>query len=327
MLALLVAARLVNRYGSRIIAFLSLLLYSVLLACLGFAGNVFSLVVLLVLFGIAGNVANIAINTQSVAVEARYGRPIMASFHGLWSLAGFTAAGIATLLLGRGVPTAAHFTGIGSLVAVAAVLTYPKLVRDNRQTSGQRKRFTLPDATLLRLGALAFCCLICEGAMFDWSGVYFQKIVHAERAWVGAGYTAFMSTMAGGRFVADWLTARAGFTRTLRISGLLIASGLALAVAFPTVPVSIAGFLLVGFGVSSVVPLVYSRAGRSTTVSPGSAIAIVTSIGFMGFLVGPPLVGLLAGLFSLRVSIAVVALVGVVIASVAGLVDRKAGQK
>jgi MFS family permease len=90
---------------------------------------------------------------------------------------------------------------------------------------------------------------------------------------------------------------------------------------------SIAGFMLVGFGVSSVVPLVYSRAGRSVTMSPGSAIALVTSIGFMGFLVGPPLVGLLAGLFSLRVSFAVVALIGLVIAAVAGMVDRRAGAK
>ena len=149
--------------------------------------------------------------------------------------------------------------------------------------------------------------------MFDWSGIYFQKVVQAEEGWIGAGYTTFMCAMASGRFVADWVSNRLGFQKTVFFSGVLISCGLGLAVAFPSVPVAMAGFLLVGFGVSSVVPLVYSEAGKSKTIAPGMALTAVSSIGFMGFLVGPPLIGVVAGLLSLRISFLLVAFFGVAI--------------
>ena len=124
--------------------------------------------------------------------------------------------------------------------------------------------------------------------MFDWSGVYFRKVVQAPTAWVGIGFTAFMSTMAAGRFIADWFTDRFGRRRTLQLSGLFTATGLLLAVALPVLASSIVGFMLVGLGVSSVVPLVYGAAGRSPVMSPGMALAAVSTVGFAGFLLGGP---------------------------------------
>jgi MFS family permease len=168
----------------------------------------------------------------------------------------------------------------------------------------------MPDKSLLKLGVIAFCSMICEGTMFDWSGVYFKKVVMAEREWIGAGYTAFMSTMATGRFFADWFTTKFGIQKTLQLSGILIASGLMVSVLFPYLLSSILGFLLVGFGVSSVVPLIYSSAGRSKVMSAGVAIAAVSTIGFFGFLIGPPLIGMIAGVSSLRISFVVIALMG-----------------
>ena len=146
--------------------------------------------------------------------------------------------------------------------------------------------------------------------MFDWSGVYFQKVVKAERAWIGAGLTAFMSTMAAGRFVADWLVTRFGVKKILQMSGVVIAAGLFTAVLFPTIPTAIAGFVLVGAGVSSVVPLVYSAAGKSKKVSAGVALAAVSTIGYLGFLLGPPVIGFIAEASSLRVSFTLIALLG-----------------
>ena len=155
--------------------------------------------------------------------------------------------------------------------------------------------------------------------MFDWSGVYFKKVVLAKNEWVGAGYTAFMCTMATGRFIADWFTTKFGVQKTLQLSGVLIASGLLISVLFPYLLTAILGFLLVGFGVSSVVPLVYSTAGRSKVMSSGVAIAAVSTIGFFGFLIGPPLIGMIAGISSLRVSFVVVALMGLCIALITTL--------
>ena len=152
--------------------------------------------------------------------------------------------------------------------------------------------------------------MMCEGAMFDWSGIYFQKVVHAKASLVGAGYASFMSTMAAGRFIADWFNNRFGLKFTLQASGILIAIGLLIAVIFPYFGTAIAGFLLVGFGVCSVIPMIYSVAGKSKTLSAGVALATVSTIGFLGFLLGPPVIGLLAGLFSLKASFILIACMG-----------------
>jgi MFS family permease len=175
----------------------------------------------------------------------------------------------------------------------------------------------MPDKSLLNLGLIAFCSMICEGTMFDWSGVYFKKVVMADKNWIGAGYTAFMCTMAIGRFIADWFTTKFGVQKTLQLSGVLIASGLLVSVFFPYLIPSILGFFLVGFGVSSVVPLVYGTAGKSKRMSAGVAIAAVSTIGFFGFLLGPPLIGIIAGFFSLRVSFVVIAAMGLTVSLMA----------
>lgn len=314
MAALPFAGWLVTRWGSKRVATNAILLYALLLLLIGLANSIALLVSVLVLFGMTGNVANIAINTQAVGVEARYGRNIMASFHGLWSLAGFTAAGIGTFMIGRAVLPLNHFMMVAALMGIGLAVSVQYLLPNEEKPTEPTPLLVKPDGTLLKLGLIAFCCMICEGAMFDWSGIYFQKVVGAEKDWIGAGYTAFMCTMAAGRFVADWVVGRIGFTRTIVLSGSLIASGLLLAVAFPSLVTAIAGFLVVGFGVSSVVPLVYSEAGRSQKVSPGIALAAVSSVGFLGFLIGPPLIGVIAGLFSLRVSFLGIALMGIIVA-------------
>jgi MFS family permease len=119
-----------------------------------------------------------------------------------------------------------------------------------------------------------------------------------------------MSTMAGGRFAGDKLVARVGTLRVLQISGLVIATGLIVAIGFPSIVTATVGFMLVGVGVSSVVPLVYGVAGKSTVFSPGVALAAVSTIGYLGFLAGPPMIGFIAEAVSLRVSFAVIALLG-----------------
>jgi len=313
MIALPFAGWLVTRFGSKRIATNALLAYSIFLLGIGLSQNIFILVTSLVFFGMAGNISNIAINTQAVGVEARYGRNIMASFHGLWSLAGFTAAGIGTYMIGQAVIPFNHVLMITAFILAGVAASFHYLLPNEEKTGTSSSLFVKPDRSLIKLGVIAFCCMICEGAMFDWSGIYFQKVVVAEKDLIGAGYTAFMLTMATGRFIADWIVSRFGFKRTIQISGLLVATGLGIAVLFPYVATAIIGFFIVGFGVSSVVPLVYSEAGRSKKVAPGIALAAVTSIGFLGFLIGPPLIGIVAGLFNLRISFLIIAIIGIIV--------------
>ena len=314
---------LVTRFSSKRIAAHALLLYSVLLIAIGFADNIAILITSLLFFGMAGNISNISINTQAVGVEAKYGRNIMASFHGLWSLAGFVAAGIGAFMIGNAIVPLNHFLIITALILGGVAASFHFLLPDEGKKTMNNKIFIKPDKSLLKLGLIAFCCMICEGAMFDWSGIYFQKVVQAEKNWIGAGYTAFMLTMAAGRFVADWVVLRLGFKKTVQVSGLLIATGLGIAVLFPFVSTAIIGFFIVGFGVSSVVPLVYSEAGKANIKSPGPALAAVTSIGFLGFLIGPPLIGVVAGIFSLRLSLLIIAIIGILVM----IIVSKSGKK
>ncbi|WP_345058626.1 MFS transporter [Hymenobacter glaciei] len=321
LVSLPLAGWLVAKQGSRRVVLWGVVLYAAALAGLGWAASLWQLLPCLVVFGIGGNLTNISVNTQAVGVERLYKhKPIMASFHGLWSLAGFVAAAIGSVMIGHAVPPGMHFLFITAFILVGLAVSAGYTVREDSGVDPNQPIFVKPDKELLGLGAIAFCALICEGAMFDWSGVYFKKVIHADKDWVGAGYTAFMCTMAAGRFGADWLAHRLGAKRVIQLSGLLTAVGLSIAVALPTLPTALLGFLLVGFGTSAVVPLVYSAAGKSTKMSAGMALAAVSTIGFFGFLLGPPVIGFVAGASSLRVSFALIAVMGVCVSAVASRV-------
>ena len=299
----------ISKTGSKNLLIIAIIGYGFALSFIGFAQTPFSLILCLVFFGFCSNAVNIAVNTQAVGAEALYDKPIMASFHGLWSLAGFFGAAVGTLMIGYHVEPLYHFIIIFVLM-MAGVALVAKYLRQDAVKQSQGPAFVLPDKSLLNLGLIAFCSMICEGAMFDWSVVYFKKVLSVEPSWLGAGYTAFMGAMATGRFIADWFAGKFGIKTTIQLSGALTAIGLCIAVVFPTLITAILGFLLVGFGVSSVVPLIYSAAGKSKTLSPGMALAAVSTIGFLGFLIGPPIIGFISELSSLRISFLFIALMG-----------------
>ncbi len=313
MLSLLFSGKLVARHGSQRMATIALLLYGAALPVIALAQNPWALIVALVLFGATGNLSNIAINTQAVQVESKYGRSIMASFHGLWSLAGFAAAGIGQYATGAAVTPLHHFLLAGAFILTGITVCSQFLVADKGTTESDVPLFVKPDGPLLKLGLIAFCCMICEGAMFDWSGIYFKNVVKPDAALIGLGYSAFMCAMASGRFIADWVTNKLGIRRTITFSGALITTGLLLSVLLPNVYMAALGFIIVGFGVSSVVPLIYSEAGKSSHTSPGMALTAVSSVSFLGFLVGPPLIGVVAGASSLRASFSIIAMMGLCI--------------
>ena len=307
----------VAKKGSKKVACFAAICYSSILVIIGLASSKVQLMAILFFFGVAGNMGNISFNTQAVAVEALYKRNIMASFHGVWSLAGFTGAALGTFMTGIGFDPAVHFLTVLTIALAIFFTSWRFLVKNVVKSAENAPVFAWPSKSLLTLGLIAFCSMLCEGAMFDWSGIYFKKVVLAKPAVVGAGYTAFMSTMALSRFVADYFTFRFGFKRIIQVSGLLIMSGLLLAVLLPAFYTAGAGFLLVGVGVSSIVPLVYSAAGKSKVLSPGMALASVSTISFFGFLFGPPLIGILAGISSLRLSFAVIAFMGLCVSILA----------
>lgn len=310
MVSLPVSGFVVARQGSRTTSVISGLFYAAILPFLGLVSQAWQLVMVLFLFGFAGNLLNIAMNTQGVNVEEQYKRSIMASFHGVWSLAGFTGAAAGMLMVYFAAPPFVHFCISAALVWMIVLAANRFLLAQDVHSGSKAPLFAKPDKTLLKLGLIAFCCMVCEGTMFDWSGIYFSRVVQVKESFTTLGFAAFMTTMAGGRFTGDWLSVKLGRMNMIRLSGLLIASGLLLAVMLPYLVPATVGFLLTGMGVSSVVPLVYSAAGRSGKVASGVALAAVSTIGYLGFLFGPPVIGLIAEAFSLRWSFTLIALLG-----------------
>ena len=321
MVSLPLAGWVVHRFGSKLVAIGAALLYASVLPMLGFAGAVWQLVTGLFFFGMAGNMLNISINTQAIGTEALYGRSVMASYHGLWSLAGFSGASIGGLFLSLKWLPWQHFLVITALALIIVAFMAGHLITRDLAADENRPIFARPDRSLINLGIIAFCSMICEGTMFDWSNVYFHEVIHPPTVLAGAGLATFMFTMASGRFVGDWVTTRLGVKRVLRISGTLTAAGLLISILFPWLLPAMLGFLMVGAGVSSVVPLVYSAAGRSKTLSPGVALAAVSTLGYLGFLFGPPFIGFIAHISSLRVSLGLIAILGSVIALFASRID------
>jgi MFS family permease len=311
MLTLPFSGRAVTRFGSKYVLRIAVVGYVVSLTNIGLVTASWQLALALFVFGIFGNLCNISVNTQAVHAEALFERPIMASFHGIWSTAGFSGALIGSLMMRLNIIPYYHFWIIAGLI-ISLMLLFNKylLLTPTSKTAASFKKIQWPQGYLLQLGIIAFCCMSAEGCMFDWSGVYFKQVVKAEGSLVSLGYASFMIMMATGRFVGDWLAQRYSRKKMVQLSGILIFTGMLIAVLFPNLITATIGFLIVGFGVSSIIPMVYSTAGKATHVASGIAIATVSSIGFLGFLMGPPLIGYIAELAGLQYSFVVIAILG-----------------
>jgi MFS family permease len=311
MVGLPIAGWSVHHYGSRSVILICSFAYALTLPLIGLAPNPWVIVPVLMLFGTLGNIMNISLNTQALGLEDQLGKSILASFHGLWSMAGFTGAGLGAGMILLQFSPAAHYAVVALLSVVIILFSQKYVLNDKREKDGAGGLvLKKPDQLLLRVGLISFLGMMAEGCMFDWSGVYFKKIVEAEPALVSVGYVCFMGAMASGRFVTDKATNRYGKIPVLQLSGILIFLGLVQAVLFPSLYTAALGFLLVGFGVASIVPVSYGIAGRSKLYSPSVALAMVSTLSFFGFLVGPPLIGFIAEAFNLKVSFAVVAING-----------------
>lgn len=317
--AMALSGYLVSRCGSRKILTLAAILYPAALVVLGSVGEVWALTAGLFCFGIASNLCNIAVNTQGVDVERLYGRSIMATFHGLWSVAGFVGGLISMWMVAGNISPFYHFCMIcGITLALLFVMRNALVPRDVKPAEKkERQVFSKPERFVVLLGIMAFGSMVCEGTMFDWSGVYFEQVIQPPKDLVRLGYVACMCTMALGRFVADKLITRWGAVRVVRVCGLTITTGLLLVVLFPYITMATIGFLLVGFGISATVPICYSMAGKSKKMLPGVALATVSTIGFFGFLLGPPVIGFVSQALNLRWAFALIACIGLVISLLA----------
>jgi MFS family permease len=304
---------LVQRWGSRQVSAVVLVLYGFFLFLTGISDNLEVLAISLVLFGMLGNLANIAMNAQGIAIQQIMGKTILSSLHAMWGLGAFAAAAVSGWMMHLDIEVGIHFAWIGAVASASALLFYFFLVPDPTATGEKQQVFVLPGRGLLLLGLICFCVAMSEGAMADWSSLYYRQVIHALHTSSTAGYTAFALCMTMGRFAGDRLLQFLTHSQLLRINGLLILSGIFLALVFPLKWVVIIGFALVGLGVSSVFPIVYMLAAKSKSMSPSASLAAVSSVGFTGFLLGPPMIGFVAEETGLRMSLWIIAVLGLLI--------------
>jgi fucose permease len=238
-------------------------------------------------------------NAQGATIEQRRGRPIMSSLHGLWSVGSMGGAIIGAFVAGLGISVRDHFLVAAPLLFVALVLAPQQFTSgDARQDVGVR--FAWPRGPLLALAVVAFCAVMTEGAMFDWAAVYLRRELSAPEATAALAPSFFSAAMAAGRLGGDHLTARLRAPILARLCAAVAAVGVGAMIVAPASLVVFGGLVGVGFGLSVLVPLAFSAAGRSTQMPTGTAIAAVATVGYFGFLVGPPTIGLVAEQVTLR---------------------------
>jgi fucose permease len=312
--AMPVTGSLIARHGSRALTTLTLVLLGLGLPLIGLAGSFATLCLAFLFYGAAAGVLDVSMNAQGVAVERGYRRPIMSSLHGMFSIGAMAGAGATGLLASLGIGILAQFVAVGAFGALLGPLLRRFMLSAQADAGGQGQGFALPDRRLVALGVIAFCGLLGEGAMGDWSAVYLDRSLGAGVEAAAAAFAVFSLAMAAGRFTGDRVVARVGGAAVVVGGGALAAIGLGGTLLIGRPEAAIIGFGLVGAGLSCVFPVVLSAATRMPGISPGTAIAGICTIAYMGFLVGPPAIGGVAELTCLPAALGMVVLLFVAIA-------------
>jgi MFS family permease len=336
------AGALVAHRGSRPVTRAAVFAHCGVVPLAGLAPNLVALWAALLAFGLANGLLDVSMNAQGIAVERAYHRPIMASFHGLFSLGALAGALGGSAAAALRLSVAVHFT-LAAVVLAAVGAGANRWLLAAGDGSRQAVRLARPSRWLVLLGLIGFCCLFGEGAAGDWSAVFLREVRAASPAVAALAFAAFSLAMTGGRLLGDRATARWGPRPALRTGASVAAGGLLVALLIPTPAAGILGFGLLGAGLSITIPIVFSSAGRaawglkseaSTTASgdprqpsgsppvnqtaAGPAIAAVTGMSYLGGLAGPPLIGMVAGQLGLTHALGLIVVLAAVAAVLAG---------
>lgn len=334
--AIPLAGYLVSKLGSRTMVQVSILGYAMSLLCVGLAHEVYLLGFLLFCFGVFWNLCDISFNTQGIEVERLYGKTIMATFHGGWSLGACTGALIGFVMILTGISPVWHYMLIAAIILIIVlagrkylqettlpICEHPKPSLEttdkaaDKAPNGFRLLFQKPEILLLQLGLVGLFALIVESAMFDWSAVYFESVVHVPKS-LQIGFLVFMVMMATGRFLTNYAYQLWGKKKVLQLAGSLICIGFFISAllgnAFDSLGMKVIinslGFMLVGLGISCIVPTLYSFVGAKSKTPVSIALTILSSISFIGSLIAPLLIGAITQAFDIRIAYMIIGILG-----------------
>jgi MFS family permease len=294
--------------GSRVITVFAVILYCAFVPLIPFMQNIPALIALYFTMGIVTGTLDVAMNAQAVMVEKAYQKPIMTSFHALFSIGMALGAWCGALFAELEFDLPSHLSSIVVLSIIAAFWVSRNLIRDKPDPGLKEEGplFRIPNKTLVSIGIIAFCCMMGEGAMSDWTVNYMENIVNASKSVAPIALSAFATAMTLGRLFGDRIRSAWGDTKLIMAGGVTACVGLSLAIVIPDTTTAILGFFLVGLGLSTIVPIAYSIAGNAKGLPSGVGLAMVTTVGYSGFLFGPPIIGFVADLYNLRIGLAIV---------------------
>lgn len=300
--------------GSRRITIFAAISYCAIVPLIPFMPDIIALIGLYFLMGVSTGMLDVAMNAQAVMVEQVYKKPIMTSFHALFSIGMMLGAWSGALFIDLGYDLGYHLFIVVVPSMIAVWWANRNLIHDKPDPSVHHDGplFRLPNQALVSIGIITFCGMLAEGAMSDWSVNYMQNIANATKTLAPIGLSAFATAMTLGRLFGDRVRTILGDKKMIVSGGLTAVFGLTIALAWPLPYLSIVGFFLVGLGLSSIVPIAYSIAGNTKALPPGVGLAMVTTVGYSGFLFGPPIIGFIADWHTLRVALGVVALLLIV---------------
>jgi fucose permease len=294
------------RFGSRILTATMGIIFCLAVPTLPLSTNLWIVSALFFLIGILSGSLDVSMNGQAVYVERMYAKPLMSSFHAVFSIGMALGAGVGALFAKFQIGLFPHFI-TGAIVCLLLVLWASfNLVNESSNEAANadgESGFRLPTKAILPLGIIAFCGMTGEGSMGDWSAIYMNKVVGKDEAFSALAFGAFATAMTIGRIFGDYFTARFGRKQMLLYNSLAAITGLSVMLLIPNPYIVLAALFLIGLGLATVVPIIYSAAGNTPGVAPSVGIAMATTVGYAGFFVGPPAIGYLADAFSLRIGL------------------------
>lgn len=305
----------VRRYGSRLAVVISAACFGCCLIFIATAPTLTLFVIAAFFFGAAKGALDVGINAQAVIVEKNYGRPIMSSFQALWSVGGLGGGLLTSAALTVGSTAIVDCACTGALILLIDLIFCRRLLFHPISRDGSHlKAFRMPRKALCYIAILTFLALLSEGVMQDWAAVYMRQVIAVSISVAVIGYAGYSVAMALGRFLGDRIVVLFGERFVMRLSGGFITVGLLVAILLRTPVFAIAGFVCVGLGISNLVPILFGAAGRDPILGPGPGIAAVTTVGYFGFLIGPPLIGLISQFSGLSLALGLVAILGLITA-------------
>ena len=317
LISLPLAGWLITKYESKWICLTAIVMYIFIMPILGYSPNSLGLFIALFLFGMAGDILNIAMNTQVVTLEKSMNKQIMSSFHALFSLGLMLGAFCGGIILNYQVSSFNHLLIIGAVNLLSIPFFLSNLLPDhfknnNESLEGKKKSFFDLGPHLFTLSFIAFCGMLCEGAMADWITLYFKESTFIRTFPTTIGFTSFALSMVIGRSMGDYVTKLFSIKNILTLNGILISLGLIITLLTTNEYIMIIGCLIAGIGISTIIPIIYSEAGKSKNISPSVAIASVSTIAYVGFLVGPVFIGYLSDYWGLNKALYLLVLLGII---------------